>query len=65
MKFTVLHLNLNEGKVESEEFEKKDVYGVIDYGIELHEKLGTHAKDPYDPDNGYYGYTVWSYTGVG
>lgn len=51
MKFTVLHLKLDEKKVESEEFEKDGIYGIIDYGLELHEKLGTHSIDPYDPKN--------------
>ena len=51
MRFTVLHLKLDEGRVESEEFEKRDVYGIIDYGIELHERLKTHSIDPYDPKN--------------
>ncbi len=51
MKFTVLRINLNEGKVESEELEKEGIYGVIDYGIEVHENLETHSLEPYDPKN--------------
>ncbi|NJE54222.1 glyceraldehyde-3-phosphate:ferredoxin oxidoreductase [Thermococcus sp. 21S9] len=51
MKFTVLRLKLDERRVESEEYEKDNVYGVIDYGLELHEALGTHSIDPYDPKN--------------
>ncbi|ASJ05372.1 glyceraldehyde-3-phosphate:ferredoxin oxidoreductase [Thermococcus barossii] len=51
MKFTVLHLNLNEGKVEREELERDGVYGVLDYGIEVHESLETHSIEPYDPKN--------------
>ncbi|NJE43230.1 glyceraldehyde-3-phosphate:ferredoxin oxidoreductase [Thermococcus sp. GR6] len=51
MKFTVLKLNLNENKVESEELEKEGIYGVIDYGIELHESLRTYELKPYDPEN--------------
>ena len=51
MKFTVIHVNLDERKVECEEYEKEGVYGVIDYGLELHEGLGTHSIDPYDPKN--------------
>ena len=51
MRFTVLKLKLDENRVESEEFEKDDVYGVIDYGLELHESLETHSIDPYDPRN--------------
>ncbi len=51
MRFTVLKINLNEGKVESEELEKEGVYGIIDYGIELHESLGTHSIEPYDGRN--------------
>ncbi|NJE85305.1 glyceraldehyde-3-phosphate:ferredoxin oxidoreductase [Thermococcus sp. CX2] len=51
MKFTVLKLNLSENKVESEELEKEGIYGVIDYGIELHESLKTYELKPYDPEN--------------
>ncbi|MCD6372414.1 MAG: glyceraldehyde-3-phosphate:ferredoxin oxidoreductase, partial [Thermococcus sp.] len=51
MKFTVLHLKLDERNVESEELEKKGVYGIIDYGIDLHESLETHSLDSYDPKN--------------
>ncbi|WP_099209146.1 glyceraldehyde-3-phosphate:ferredoxin oxidoreductase [Thermococcus henrietii] len=51
MKFTVIHIKLNENKVESEEIEKDGIYGVIDYGLELHETLETHSIDPYDPRN--------------
>ncbi|MCD6524950.1 MAG: aldehyde ferredoxin oxidoreductase family protein [Thermococcus sp.] len=51
MKFTVLRINLDEKKVENEELEKDGVYGIIDYGIELHESLETHSIDPYDPKN--------------
>ncbi|ASJ13323.1 glyceraldehyde-3-phosphate:ferredoxin oxidoreductase [Thermococcus thioreducens] len=51
MRFTVLRINLNEGKVESEELERDGIYGVIDYGIEVHESLETHSLEPYDPQN--------------
>lgn len=51
MKFTVLKLNLSENKVESEELEKEGIYGIIDYGIELHESLKTYELKPYDPEN--------------
>ncbi|NJE04076.1 glyceraldehyde-3-phosphate:ferredoxin oxidoreductase [Thermococcus sp. MV11] len=51
MKFTVLRLKLDERKVESEEVDRDGIYGVIDYGIELHESLETHSLDPYDPRN--------------
>uniref|UniRef100_UPI00262F14E6 aldehyde ferredoxin oxidoreductase N-terminal domain-containing protein n=1 Tax=Thermococcus sp. TaxID=35749 RepID=UPI00262F14E6 len=51
MRFTVLRLKLDERRVESEELERNDVYGIIDYGIDLHEKLGTYSIDPYDPRN--------------
>ncbi|NJE02455.1 glyceraldehyde-3-phosphate:ferredoxin oxidoreductase [Thermococcus sp. JdF3] len=51
MKFTVLRLNLDEKKVESEELEREGVYGVIDYGIEVHETLETYDIEPYDPKN--------------
>ncbi|ACJ16988.1 tungsten-containing glyceraldehyde-3-phosphate:ferredoxin oxidoreductase [Thermococcus onnurineus NA1] len=51
MKFTVLRLNLSENKVESEELEKEGIYGVIDYGLELHESLRTYGLKPYDPEN--------------
>lgn len=51
MKFTVLKLNLSENKVESEELEKEGIYGIIDYGIELHESLKTYELNPYDPEN--------------
>ncbi|QDA32163.1 glyceraldehyde-3-phosphate:ferredoxin oxidoreductase [Thermococcus indicus] len=51
MKFTVLRLNLDEKKVESEELERDGIYGVIDYGIEVHENLETHSVEPYDPKN--------------
>ncbi len=51
MKFTILHIKLDERRVEPEEYEKEGVYGIIDYGIELHEALETHSIDPYDPRN--------------
>ena len=51
MKFTVMHIDLDEGKVDSEEMEREGIHGVIDYGLEVHEKLGTHSIDPYDPKN--------------
>ncbi|CAD5245160.1 glyceraldehyde-3-phosphate:ferredoxin oxidoreductase [Thermococcus camini] len=51
MKFTVLRLNLDEKKVESEELERDGIYGVIDYGIEVHENLETYGVEPYDPKN--------------
>ncbi|KUH31926.1 glyceraldehyde-3-phosphate:ferredoxin oxidoreductase [Thermococcus celericrescens] len=51
MKFTILRLNLDEKKVESEELERDGIYGVIDYGIEVHENLETYDIEPYDPKN--------------
>ncbi|ASJ15037.1 glyceraldehyde-3-phosphate:ferredoxin oxidoreductase [Thermococcus radiotolerans] len=51
MRFTVLRINLDEGKVESEEMEKGGIYGVLDYGIEVHESLETYDLEPYDPKN--------------
>ncbi|WP_148883231.1 glyceraldehyde-3-phosphate:ferredoxin oxidoreductase [Thermococcus aciditolerans] len=51
MKFTILRLNLDEKKVESEELERDGIYGVIDYGIEVHENLKTYEVEPYDPKN--------------
>ncbi|WP_456423387.1 glyceraldehyde-3-phosphate:ferredoxin oxidoreductase [Thermococcus sp.] len=51
MRFRVIHLRLDENKVESEEVEKKGIYGIIDYGIELHERLETYSADPYNPKN--------------
>ncbi len=47
----VMHIDLNEGKVDSEEMEREGIHGVIDYGLEIHEKLGTQDIDPYDPKN--------------
>ena len=51
MKFTVLKLDLSEKRVESEEVEMEGIYGIIDYGIHVHESLGTHELEPYDPKN--------------
>ena len=51
MKFTVMHIKLDENRIESEEIEKPGIYGIIDYGLELHENLETHSINPYDPKN--------------
>jgi len=51
MRFTVLHLRLDRESVESEEIARDNMYGVLDYGIEVHENLETHSLEPYDPKN--------------
>ncbi|NJE05420.1 glyceraldehyde-3-phosphate:ferredoxin oxidoreductase [Thermococcus sp. M36] len=51
MRFTVLRLDLSEKSVKSEELEREGIYGIIDYGIHVHEGLETHKFDPYDPQN--------------
>lgn len=52
MKFTTLKINLDKGHVESEEFSKEGVYGVIDYALYLHDEVyKTYELDPYDPKN--------------
>ncbi|WP_297468846.1 glyceraldehyde-3-phosphate:ferredoxin oxidoreductase [Thermococcus sp.] len=51
MKFTVMHIKLDENRIESEEIERPGIYGIIDYGLELHENLETHSINPYDPKN--------------
>ncbi|MFA4720539.1 glyceraldehyde-3-phosphate:ferredoxin oxidoreductase [Pyrococcus kukulkanii] len=51
MKFSVLKLDVEKKEVEFKGFEKDDVYGIIDYGIHVHNELKTYEVDPYDPRN--------------
>ncbi|WP_456325991.1 glyceraldehyde-3-phosphate:ferredoxin oxidoreductase [Palaeococcus sp. (in: euryarchaeotes)] len=52
MKFTTLKLDMGKGKINSEEFEKTGIYGIIDYALYLHDEVyKTYEMDPYDPKN--------------
>jgi len=52
MRFTVIKLNLDEESIESDEVEREDIFGVIDYAIHLHDEVyRTYDLDPYDPRN--------------
>lgn len=51
MKFMVFYLKFDERKVESEEFEKEGVYGIIDYGFEFYERFGIYLIELYDLKN--------------
>lgn len=52
MKFTTLKLDMGRGEVESGEFEKAGIYGIIDYALYLHDEVyRTYDLDPYDPKN--------------
>ncbi len=53
MRFSVLKINLNEKDIKAEEFEREDIYGIIDYALYLHNEVYRtyKLKDPYDPKN--------------
>ncbi|WP_048058316.1 glyceraldehyde-3-phosphate:ferredoxin oxidoreductase [Pyrococcus yayanosii] len=52
MRFRVLKLDVGKREISTEDFEKEDVFGIIDYGIHLHSEVyKSYEVEPYDPRN--------------
>ncbi len=51
MEFATLTVNLIENKVHLKKEKLEGVYGLLDYGLKVHNSLKTYLRDPYSPYN--------------
>lgn len=52
MQFSTLKIKMDNKETIREEFEKEDVFGIIDYALYLHDEVyKTYELEPYDPKN--------------